>query len=79
MSANETKTTQQQQTAMMLDLALGNGGKASKAVRTQAALLIAAAFAQNVDAQVLEASKNISTKNTSTEIVALYQTLVALF
>ncbi len=76
MSANETKTTQQQNAAMRLDLALGNGGKANKAVRSQASLLISAAFAGTVDAQVLATAKRIDTKHTSAEIVSLYQMLV---
>ena len=71
---NKLNTT----TAMLLDLALGNGGKANKALRTAAAELIAAVFTGTVTAEVVANAANVSTKNSSVEIVALFSQLIAV-
>lgn len=65
-------------TAMLLDLALGNGGKANKAVRTAAAELIAAVFAGTVTPALVASAAAVNTKGSSAEIVALFSSLIAV-
>ena len=65
-------------TAMLLDLALGNGGKANKALRTAAAELINAVFTGTVTPAVVAAATLVNTKNSSAEIVALFSQLIAV-
>jgi len=63
-------------TAMFLDLALSNGGKANKALRAMAGVLVLASFAGGATPALLEAAAMVPTKNSSPEIVSLFSTLV---
>lgn len=64
--------------AMLLDLALGNGGKANKALRAVAGELVAAVFTGTVSSALVEKARIVETKNTNAELLGAFNALVAV-